>query len=103
MSNIQEINCNKARVMLKNNQAIIIDVREQDEWDESHINQAHHHALSEFDPEYIKNINPDNKIIIMQCRSGMRSQTAIQYMQESGYAGQLYNLTGGILAWNNQE
>jgi len=36
------------------------------------------------------------------CRSGMRSQIAAMYLINAGYDGnKLYNLDGGIMAWNN--
>jgi adenylyltransferase/sulfurtransferase len=36
--------------------------------------------------------------IIVHCKSGMRSQKAIQFLRQQGF-GKLKNLTGGILAW----
>jgi adenylyltransferase/sulfurtransferase len=37
----------------------------------------------------------------MQCRSGGRSFRAAQLLKAAGFA-EVYNLTGGILAWNAQ-
>jgi rhodanese-related sulfurtransferase len=42
-------------------------------------------------------INKDKKVVI-HCRSGARSANAIGFLQQHGYTN-LYNLTGGILAW----
>jgi sulfur-carrier protein adenylyltransferase/sulfurtransferase len=39
-----------------------------------------------------------NREIIVHCKSGMRSQKAIQFLRQHGFAN-LKNLTGGILAW----
>ena len=39
-----------------------------------------------------------DKPVIMQCRSGKRSAVAISQLEPHGYTN-LYNLTGGILAW----
>jgi adenylyltransferase/sulfurtransferase len=39
-----------------------------------------------------------NREIIVHCKSGMRSQKAIQFLRQQGFT-QLKNLTGGILAW----
>jgi adenylyltransferase/sulfurtransferase len=36
--------------------------------------------------------------IVVHCKSGKRSLTAIDILQKSGFRN-LHNLTGGILAW----
>jgi|TARA_B110000503_G_scaffold142043_1_gene237550 sulfur-carrier protein adenylyltransferase/sulfurtransferase len=45
-------------------------------------------------------IKKDLKIIV-HCRSGKRSATAIQILQDQGLEN-LYNLKGGILAWADE-
>jgi adenylyltransferase/sulfurtransferase len=40
---------------------------------------------------------PDDEIIV-HCRSGVRSATAVEILQDAGYR-RVFNLTGGILAW----
>jgi len=42
-----------------------------------------------------------DKPVIVQCRSGKRSAAAIMQLEQLGYTN-LYNLTGGILAWANE-
>ncbi len=42
-----------------------------------------------------------DKPVIMQCRSGKRSAVAIMQLEPLGYTN-LYNLTGGILAWADE-
>jgi rhodanese-related sulfurtransferase len=42
-----------------------------------------------------------DKPVIVQCRSGKRSAAAIMQLEQRGYTN-LYNLTGGILAWANE-
>jgi rhodanese-related sulfurtransferase len=42
-----------------------------------------------------------DKPVIMQCRSGKRSAVAIMQLEPYGYDN-LYNLTGGILAWADE-
>ena len=44
---------------------------------------------------------PQNTDVVIYCKSGMRSQLAAIELIKSGYAAQrLYNLEGGIMAWN---
>ena len=76
-----------------------IDVRSQNEWNQSRISKAvdmcpHDQILSA-----VSRI-PKDKDVLFQCRSGMRSQIAIVQLIEAGYdASKLYNLDGGIIGW----
>ncbi len=40
--------------------------------------------------------------VVVYCRSGKRSATAIQHIQEETGRENLYNLKGGILAWADE-
>jgi rhodanese-related sulfurtransferase len=42
-----------------------------------------------------------NKPVVIMCRSGKRSAAAIMQLEQKGYTN-LYNLTGGILAWASE-
>lgn len=76
---------------------ILVDCREQSEWDEAHIPQAIFMPLSTFEEEYEKLKDKDAQII-MQCRSGKRSLQACMFLQDEDYTD-LTNLEGGILDW----
>jgi len=75
----------------------LIDVREQEEWDEAHIQQAQFLPLSNFEEE-MKKLTDREAIVVCQCRSGKRSLTAASHLQGEGFEN-LFNLEGGILAW----
>lgn len=47
---------------------------------------------------HVNDINKDKKVIF-QCRSGARSGNAVVFLEENYGFTNLYNLTGGILAW----
>ena len=76
---------------------ILVDCREQAEWDESHVDGFTLIPLSCFEQalEVLKNKNQD---IHIMCRSGKRSMNACMFLEENGYEN-LYNVEGGILAW----
>jgi len=77
--------------------ALLIDVREQHEWDAGHVPAATHIPMREI-PNRIADLPRDQKIIFT-CRSGNRSGSIKDYMiDEHGYTN-VHNQLGGILAW----
>ena len=49
----------------------------------------------------VESIPKDREVVVL-CRSGMRSQMAAMYLIQAGYDGSfLYNLEGGIMAWQS--
>lgn len=97
---IENMNVTELKAKLDNNEDILlIDCREQNEWDEGHIEQAQFMPLSNFAAEMdkLKDIAKD-KTIVCQCRSGKRSLQAAMNLQNEGFEN-LFNLEGGILAW----
>jgi rhodanese-related sulfurtransferase len=81
-----------------NKNLILIDCREETEWNEAHIEQATLIPLSVFENEFKKTLtNPEAEIAII-CRSGRRSMNACLFLNDLGFAN-LYNIEGGILAW----
>ena len=85
---------------LQNEGAILIDVREQGEYDEWHIEGAILAPLSIL-PQAMQDIDlPRDKKIIFQCLKGGRSAQAIDYLSDGKLKGlDAYNLVGGIFAW----
>lgn len=74
----------------------LIDVREQAEYEEVNMG-AHLMPLSELH-KFINDIS-DDKMVIVHCRSGARSASAIEHLTKEHGFDNLYNLEGGILAW----
>jgi len=95
-----KVSAEQAVEMLANEQAIIIDVREQSEWDTGHIPDALFIPLGQLKSRIAELDVYKGKPIIMQCRSGVRSARASSIMVDAGFE-QVYNLTGGIIAWSN--
>ena len=77
---------------------VLIDVREQDEWDAGHISGAIHIPRGKIEfgiSAVIKDIDHD---VVLYCRSGGRSALAAQSLLDLGYTG-VKDLDGGIKAW----
>ncbi|MFI4937786.1 MAG: ThiF family adenylyltransferase [Candidatus Berkiellales bacterium] len=73
----------------------VLDVRNPDEYIAYNIG-GYLIPLAEL-PQRLSEI-PRNQPIVVHCRSGHRSQTAVQFLQQAGFEN-VKNLTGGILAW----
>ena len=77
----------------------LIDVREEHEYDEENLG-AKLIPLG-FVLESANEISKDKKVVI-HCRSGMRSATAIKNLESKFGFTNLYNLKGGILAYKSE-
>ena len=86
------------------NGAIIIDVREQAEHDQAHIQNSILLPLSTVSAEEVRKINSHNKTIIIHCRSGKRSKVAANILLNQNYTGEILEIDDGIIGWieNNQ-
>ena len=89
----------KAKLENKEN-FIFIDCREQDEWDDAHIEGATLIPLSSFEFKYHEALPDKNAEILIQCRSGSRSLNACMFLNSKGYTN-VTNLRGGIIGWMN--
>ena len=81
------------------NGVLVIDVREQNEYDQAHIENSVLVPLSTVSAEKINEINPQNKTILIHCHSGKRSKVAANIILSQGYAGEILELDEGISAW----
>ena len=76
--------------------ALLLDVRELNEWQAGHVSGAMHLPLGELATR-IAELPRDREIVVM-CLSGGRSQVASGILARSGFAS-VANLSGGITAW----
>jgi len=98
MNNKQSMSVEEYQALRQSNiEHLLIDVREQHEYDESAIEGS---ILIPLDTLH-ENIHrlDKHKVIVMQCRSGRRSASAQEYLLEQGFT-KVFNLEGGILAWD---
>ena len=94
-----EISAPELNEILESNPfAPLIDVREQDEFDEVNL-AGKLIPMSELESRWQE--IPKEGTVYIYCRSGRRSRTAIQFLKTKGYSNCI-NLTGGILSWLNE-
>jgi rhodanese-related sulfurtransferase/rubrerythrin len=78
---------------------LLVDVRQPDEYTKGHLPGSVLIPLGEL-PERLLEL-PVDKDVIFYCRSGKRSRGAALLTGSQSYvAGTVFNMTGGILAWN---
>lgn len=82
-----------ALALLDRGQAILVDVREPQEWTAGHAPQAEHLPLGGLDATAL---DPELPVIAI-CRSGNRSGKAADLLAAAGVP--VHNLAGGMKAW----
>lgn len=96
--NITEISASEAAAKAKSDDAVIIDVREKDEFDESHIPDAVHMSRGMLEMEVEDKFPDRNTEIICHCGGGGRSALAAETLQKMGYKN-VRSMAGGLKAW----
>lgn len=81
--------------------AELIDIREQNEWDEARIPGAQLKPMSSINDWYQD--LPRDHTVILYCRSGQRSSQAVHALVSQAGFENVLNMTGGIIAWANAE
>lgn len=99
-SELSSVTPKQAAEMFAEKKAIILDVREPHEWHEQHIAGAIHIPLAQVEARLSELAQYKESPVIVQCRSGKRSARAADTLQSAGFT-QVYNLTGGIIAWTD--
>lgn len=91
----------EAAAMHNGNKAIIVDVREDDEWNEHHIHGAIHIPLAQLNERLAELKQYKDSPVITQCRGGKRSAQAQIALKSAGFS-KVYNMDGGLQAWDKE-
>jgi sulfur-carrier protein adenylyltransferase/sulfurtransferase len=98
---IKQIDIDAARKLMERPGAVVVDVRESDEWRQGHLPNAIFIPRGFLELRIEEKV-PDRKApVILQCASGTRSLFAARTLKEMGYEN-VYNLTGGFNAWKDR-
>ena len=90
---LPDLDPDRAAALLDRGHAVLLDVREPDEWTAGHASQAEHLPLAQVRPDAV----PDRATLIAVCRSGRRSAAAADLLSAAGVP--VHNLAGGMNAW----
>lgn len=98
---IENISAETLNDWLKNDEAILIDVREPFEYEAARIPNAILLPLAQISQDLLPDYG-DKKLVIY-CHVGQRSLTACYKLLNEDPELEMYNLEGGILRWNALE
>lgn len=99
MGNFSRISTEHARSMLKEGNAQLVDIRDEQSFAAGHIAGARHldnNTLQSF----IEEADPDQPVIVY-CYHGNSSQPAASFLNERGFE-EVYSMDGGFEDWRSQ-
>jgi rhodanese-related sulfurtransferase len=97
---IREVSVEETRAALKSRRARVIDVREDSEWDESHVKGARHIGKGIIERDIEKFAPDKSTALILYCGGGFRAALAADSLQRMGYTN-VRSMAGGWRAWND--
>ncbi len=105
-ADVTVITADAAYTMIKDQKVTIIDVRETDEFAEGHLEGSINMPLSSLNPQHVtslKELSEETGQVLLYCRSGRRSQVAAKQLTKWGFDRPLFDIQGGIMAWQSQD
>ncbi len=94
-----EVDVGEAARRIRDEHALLLDVREDDEWAVGHAPGATHIPLGQLAARTSE--LPPGRAVLAICRSGNRSRTAAEQLSAAGY--DVANVGGGMQAWQRAD
>jgi rhodanese-related sulfurtransferase len=88
----------QATLLMNREDALVIDVREAQEWSTGHIPNSRHVVLAQLEKRMGEFEKFKSRPVIVSCQSGNRSTTACRTLKKNGFE-KVFNLAGGMGAW----
>lgn len=99
---VDEINTDQVSSMINNDEHFyLIDVREQNEFDQGHIPEALGISKGWIEAKVHTVVNNKKDTIVLYCGSGNRSILAADNLKKMGYTN-IFSMAGGIKKWVNE-
>ena len=84
--------------MINRRDAVVLDVREADEFAAGHVTNSRHIPLAQL-AERLKSLEKfKSRPVIVNCRTGSRAASAAGILRKNGFS-EVFTLRGGISAW----
>jgi rhodanese-related sulfurtransferase len=101
LKGFKSVSPSEAVLMINRDDAVVLDVREESEYQDGHIINAMHVPLSQLNDKQEQLAKYKDRPIIAACRSGQRSGQACATLKKAGFEN-VSNVRGGIMSWQNQ-
>ena len=90
-----------AEAFVEGNPPLVIDVREDEEWQTGHLNLPNvvHMPMNSV-PEHLHGLDKNQSIAVL-CKTGPRSAQVTEYLMSQGFMD-VKNITGGLTAWRDE-
>ena len=95
----ERIDVTAAKALIEGGEIHLIDVREQNEWDEGYIEGAVLISVNDIVSMSRVDDLPKDGPILFYCAGGVRSALAAELAASVGIEGPLYNMEGGMKEW----
>ncbi len=99
---IKEVGTVGALQLINHKDAVIVDVRDQKEYETGHLLNSKLIPLSTLKGRIGELEKHRENPILMVCASGQRSRIAAAQLKNKGFT-QAYSLVGGVVAWRKAE
>jgi GrxC family glutaredoxin len=97
---VKSIRPAEAVMLINREAAVVVDVRTEKEYQEGHIMNSLHIPLGVLENRLSELAELKSTSLILVCRSGSRSATAVTTLKKQGFE-KVKNLSGGMLAWSS--
>jgi rhodanese-related sulfurtransferase len=98
---VREVSVEQTRErMAANNDARLIDVREDNEWEAAHASGAEHLGKGIIERDIESTVRDKGTELILYCGGGYRSALAADVLQRMGYTN-VFSMAGGWTAWKD--
>ena len=91
---VDHVDVREAAQAAESGEALLLDVREDDEWAAGRAPTAVHVPMSELRQDTV----PRDRRVLVLCRVGGRSAAVAAALEQLGY--DVANVTGGMLSWS---
>jgi rhodanese-related sulfurtransferase len=100
-SRVREVSVDETLGRMKEN-ATLIDVREDNEWDASHAAGSKHMSRGIIERDIVQTFPDKDTELILYCGGGYRSALSADMLQKMGYTN-VWSMAGGWAAWTDAE
>ncbi|MDQ0157582.1 rhodanese-like domain-containing protein [Robertmurraya andreesenii] len=95
----KNLSTEEAKKLVDHSEAVVLDVRTPEEFEEGHIPKATLIPLQELESR-LGELDKDETYLVV-CRSGNRSAQASELLVQEGFK-KVYNMTGGMNTWDDE-